>query len=45
MEKKIIMKILLGKWAMDAHDRGVKTIAHTLRDAGFEVVLPVLNYL
>ncbi|MEW6614520.1 MAG: cobalamin-dependent protein [Thermodesulfobacteriota bacterium] len=34
----MIMKILLGKWAMDAHDRGVKTIAHTLRDAGFEVV-------
>ncbi|MEW6615771.1 MAG: cobalamin-dependent protein [Thermodesulfobacteriota bacterium] len=31
-------KILLCKWAMDAHDRGVKTIARTLRDAGLEVI-------
>ena len=36
-DKKTV-KILLCKWAMDAHDRGVKTIARTLRDAGLEVV-------
>ncbi len=32
------MRILLCKWAMDAHDRGVKTIAKALVDAGFEVI-------
>ncbi len=35
-EKKI--KVLLSKVGMDTHDRGVKVIARTLRDAGMEVI-------
>lgn len=31
-------KILLAKAGLDGHDRGVKVIARTLRDAGFEVI-------
>ena len=31
-------RILLTKSALDAHDRGVRTIARALRDAGLEVV-------
>jgi len=34
--KKI--KVLLSKVGMDTHDRGVKIIARTLRDAGMEVI-------
>lgn len=34
--KKI--RILLTKSAMDAHDRGVRTVARALRDAGMEVI-------
>jgi methylmalonyl-CoA mutase C-terminal domain/subunit len=34
--KKI--RVLLTKSAMDAHDRGVRTIAKALRDAGMEVI-------
>ena len=34
--KKI--RVLLTKSAMDAHDRGVRTVARTLRDAGMEVI-------
>jgi len=37
-DDKKSLKILLCKWAMDAHDRGVKTVAKTLLDAGLEVV-------
>jgi methylmalonyl-CoA mutase C-terminal domain/subunit len=33
-----ITRILLCKWALDAHDRGVKTLAKTLLDAGMEVI-------
>lgn len=36
MEAKL--KILLAKAGLDGHDRGVKVIARTLRDAGFEVI-------
>jgi methylmalonyl-CoA mutase C-terminal domain/subunit len=35
-EKKI--RILLAKPGLDGHDRGVKVIARTLRDAGMEVI-------
>ncbi len=35
-DKKI--KVLLSKVGMDTHDRGVKVIARTLRDAGMEVI-------
>jgi len=32
------LKILLAKAGLDGHDRGVKVVARTLRDAGMEVV-------
>jgi len=32
------LKVLLAKAGLDGHDRGVKVIARTLRDAGFEVI-------
>ncbi len=31
-------RVLVGKVGLDGHDRGVKVVARTLRDAGFEVV-------
>jgi methylmalonyl-CoA mutase C-terminal domain/subunit len=31
-------RILLGKVGLDGHDRGVKYVAHVLRDAGYEVI-------
>lgn len=31
-------RILIAKVGLDGHDRGVKVVARTLRDAGFEVV-------
>jgi methylmalonyl-CoA mutase C-terminal domain/subunit len=30
--------ILLGKVGLDGHDRGIKYVAHLLRDAGYEVI-------
>jgi len=36
MEKKI--KILLSKVGLDTHDRGIKVLAHNLKNAGMEVV-------
>jgi len=41
MDRKI--KILLGKPGLDGHDRGVKVIARTLRDAGMEVIYTGLH--
>jgi methylmalonyl-CoA mutase C-terminal domain/subunit len=35
---KLKKRILLCKWALDAHDRGVKTIAKVLVGAGYEVI-------
>lgn len=32
------MRILLAKVGLDGHDRGIKVVARTLRDAGMEVV-------
>ncbi len=32
------IRILLAKLGFDGHDRGLKVIARTLRDAGFEVI-------
>lgn len=32
------IRVLLTKSAMDAHDRGVRTVARALRDAGMEVI-------
>lgn len=31
-------RVLVSKVGLDGHDRGVKVVARTLRDAGFEVV-------
>ena len=31
-------RILLAKPGLDGHDRGLKVVARTLRDAGFEVI-------
>ena len=32
------IRILLAKPGLDGHDRGIKTVARALRDAGFEVI-------
>lgn len=32
------IRVLLGKPGLDGHDRGVKVVARTLRDAGMEVI-------
>ncbi len=39
-EIKIVTRtrILLGKVGLDGHDRGIKYVAHLLRDAGYEVI-------
>jgi methylmalonyl-CoA mutase C-terminal domain/subunit len=33
-----VKRILLAKIGIDAHDRGVRVVAHGLRDAGMEVI-------
>jgi methylmalonyl-CoA mutase, C-terminal domain len=35
---KVQFRVLVTKVGLDGHDRGVKVVARTLRDAGFEVV-------
>lgn len=42
MEKRII-RVLLGKTTMEAHDRGVRYLATKLREAGMEVIF--INFL
>ena len=37
------VRILVGKPGLDGHDRGVKVVAHALRDAGFEVIYTGLH--
>ncbi len=37
------IRVLLAKATLDSHDRGVRFLARTLRDAGFEVIL--VNFL
>lgn len=32
------LRVLLSKWSLDAHDRGVRTVARCLRDLGAEVI-------
>jgi len=36
-------RILVGKVGLDGHDRGVKVVARSLRDAGFEVIYTGLH--
>ncbi|MFO1304511.1 MAG: cobalamin-dependent protein [Burkholderiales bacterium] len=38
-----IIRVLLGKGTMDAHDRGVRYLATKLREAGMEVIF--MNFL
>ena len=40
-ERKI--RVLIGKPGLDGHDRGAKTVARALRDAGFEVIYTGLH--
>ena len=37
------IRVLVGKIGLDGHDRGVKVVARTLRDAGMEVVYTGLH--
>jgi methylmalonyl-CoA mutase cobalamin-binding domain/chain len=37
------IRIMLGKIGLDGHDRGVKVVARTLRDAGMEVIYTGLH--
>ncbi len=37
------IRILMAKPGLDGHDRGVKVVAHALRDAGMEVVYSGLH--
>jgi methylmalonyl-CoA mutase C-terminal domain/subunit len=37
------LRVLIGKVGLDGHDRGVKLIARTLRDAGVEVIYTGLH--
>lgn len=41
--KKKNIRILVAKPGLDGHDRGVKIIARTLRDAGYEVIYTGLH--
>lgn len=43
MEQQRIIRVLLGKTTMDAHDRGVRYLATKLREAGMEVIF--FNFL
>lgn len=42
MDQRII-RVLLGKTTMEAHDRGVRYLATKLREAGMEVI--IINFL
>lgn len=37
------IRVLVGKAGLDGHDRGVKLVARTLRDAGMEVIYTGLH--
>ncbi len=37
-EKKLPLRVLIGKPGLDGHDRGANFIARALRDEGFEVI-------
>jgi methylmalonyl-CoA mutase C-terminal domain/subunit len=38
------VRVLLGKPGLDGHSRGVKVVAHALRDAGVEVIYTGLHH-
>lgn len=37
------IRVLIGKPGLDGHDRGAKVVAHTLKDAGMEVIYTGLH--
>ncbi len=42
-DKAGVIRVLLAKVGLDGHDRGVKVVARTLRDAGMDVVYTGLH--
>ncbi|WP_440996337.1 cobalamin B12-binding domain-containing protein [Arhodomonas sp. SL1] len=42
-ENEPVIRVLLAKVGLDGHDRGVKIVARTLRDAGMDVVYTGLH--
>jgi methylmalonyl-CoA mutase, C-terminal domain len=42
-EQGIPIRVMLAKIGLDGHDRGVKVVARTLRDAGMEVIYTGLH--
>ena len=41
--KTAIIRVIIAKVGLDGHDRGVKIVARTLRDAGMEVIYTGLH--
>ena len=41
--KQKVIRVLLSKVGLDGHDRGIKVVARTLRDAGMDVVYTGLH--
>ncbi|AXH96673.1 cobalamin B12-binding domain-containing protein [Ornithinimicrobium avium] len=42
-ETPVPLRVMLAKIGLDGHDRGVKVVARTLRDAGMEVIYTGLH--
>ena len=42
-EETRVIRVLLAKVGLDGHDRGIKVVARTLRDAGMDVVYTGLH--
>ena len=42
-ESTVPIRVMLAKIGLDGHDRGVKVVARTLRDAGMEVIYTGLH--
>ncbi len=42
-DKTKVIRVLLSKVGLDGHDRGIKVVARTLRDAGMDVVYTGLH--
>ncbi|MAF96867.1 MAG: methylmalonyl-CoA mutase [Rhodospirillaceae bacterium] len=42
-EESRVIRVMLAKVGLDGHDRGVKVVARTLRDAGMDVVYTGLH--
>ena len=38
IDKQHPIRVIVAKVGLDGHDRGIKVIARTLRDAGMEVI-------